>query len=418
MLSRNHRLAFTQKELLIVLGAICVLIALLLPAIQTARENQRLNTCSNNLKLIGLALQNYADKRKLYLPPISTNQDPVPDIPGDSTATTDNAHAASGSAPSPGAGYSWMVLILPDLECGIPYEGISKSSNKFTSPAFSSAIYSSSNGKPSFHAATLINSYPIAPVFQCPSFSGKRTLDTTPRTIGINGGAIETGTIPPNYTGGIATANGAAGIAITNYNAVLGTHIDVMTDGVYPARSASSKNSNNGGMKFRGDAYDKGFSLYKFFDGTSYVFLVTETRERRFASWYDGTMNWVVATRHSNPTNGTTAITPAHKAETGNNTGRWVVGTDGTSATGGTALNYGPTPHYPTAVYLPTDALADPDISGIVPGRLWGPSSEHRGGLVNHVFADGHVAKIADNIDPNTYLWYVTRGDGDLPVPD
>jgi prepilin-type processing-associated H-X9-DG protein len=95
----------------------------------------------------------------------------------------------------------------------------------------------------------------------------------------------------------------------------------------------------------------------------------------------------------------------------------WVVGTDGRSATGGSALNYGPTSQNPTAVYLPTAALADPDISGIAPGRLWGPSSEHRGGIVNHAFADGHVDSISDKIDPNVYLWMVTRNGGEnLPA--
>jgi hypothetical protein len=96
--------------------------------------------------------------------------------------------------------------------------------------------------------------------------------------------------------------------------------------------------------------------------------------------------------------------------------GRWVIGTDGIPSTGGTALNYGPTAEHPTAVYLPTGSLSDPDISGIPPGRLWGPSSQHRGGIVNHVFGDAHVEGISDGIDPNIYLWIVTRADGE-PLP-
>jgi prepilin-type processing-associated H-X9-DG protein len=129
-------------------------------------------------------------------------------------------------------------------------------------------------------------------------------------------------------------------------------------------------------------------------------------------------MNWVVAARHSNPSAGTTPIVPASNSVTGKINGqpvdgRWVIGTDGTSATGGSALNYGPTAANPTAVYLPTGALSDPDISGTPPGRLWGPSSEHRGGIVNHLFADGHVEGIVDTIDPNLYLWIVTRNGGE-----
>jgi hypothetical protein len=83
---------------------------------------------------------------------------------------------------------------------------------------------------------------------------------------------------------------------------------------------------------------------------------------------------------------------------------RWTIGTDGTSATGGTALNYGPTAKHPTAVFLPTGSFVDSDISKIPPGRLWGPSSQHAGGIVNHVYADAHVEAISDQIDPNVYL--------------
>ena len=89
------------------------------------------------------------------------------------------------------------------------------------------------------------------------------------------------------------------------------------------------------------------------------------------------------------------------------------IGSNGTHADGGMALNYGPTVDHPTAVYLPTGSLSDPDISGIAPGRLWGPSSQHRGGIVNHVFADAHLNGISDGIDANVYLWLVTRAGGE-----
>ena len=98
------RPAFTLVELLVVIAIIGVLVALLLPAVQAAREAARRTSCSSNLRQVGLALQNYHDTNQAF--PIGVSND----IPG-------AGNGADGN-------WTWPARILPFVEQTAIYQTI------------------------------------------------------------------------------------------------------------------------------------------------------------------------------------------------------------------------------------------------------------------------------------------------------
>ena len=90
------RRGFTLIELLVVISIVGLLIALMLPAVQMAREAARKTHCANNLKQIGLALHNYMDSYKSFPPGYVSSL--RADLDDD------------------GPGWAWGAMILPHFE--------------------------------------------------------------------------------------------------------------------------------------------------------------------------------------------------------------------------------------------------------------------------------------------------------------
>jgi prepilin-type N-terminal cleavage/methylation domain-containing protein/prepilin-type processing-associated H-X9-DG protein len=256
---------FTLVELLVVIAIIGILIALLLPAVQAAREAARRTQCSNHLRQLGLACQNYVGARKVF-PPANGKLSP---------GEQDRNSLKTGN-------WSYLAFIAPYVE--------RQALKDLLDPNFA-------YDRQTPEVRDFLNTTPIEE-FKCPSFSPTQPINIADFGTGDTGGG------PGVIDSGVAS----------HYLAVLGANTDAYPGNDIPNYCGRGNRpddsspyemlvSGNGRCHIGGEGkvalngvitFDSKIGFRKITDGTSHTFLVGETGFGEPSQ--QGTRGWWVGT--------------------------------------------------------------------------------------------------------------------------
>ena len=222
--SRATRSGFTLVELLVVIAIIGVLIALLLPAVQAAREAARRTQCTNKLKQLALGVHSFSDAHRTL--PISVDYS-----------------RETGDPPGDLDGMGWLVRLLPHVEESSLYE-------QMTASSCFKGDWSGSGGMNSVNCRQFYTTN--LSLLHCPSDpTGDQTTTDMFRYLG-------------------------RAVAKTNYKGVMGDNPIGGSASIWPPRSLNCNHSPNCNGLFFPETYQKPVSFKKLLDGTSKTLMICE----------------------------------------------------------------------------------------------------------------------------------------------
>ena len=439
--AKKSKRGFTLVELLVVIAIIGILVALLLPAIQAAREAARRNSCLNNIKQISLAIHN-AGGNQLKFPFASTS--------------FFRGRAGDTATPNIKAGttldhYSWLFQILPQMEAvnvynrtrdaslpatadvGITLTPPQPGSAKLRAGPFQGAANTDCVNITGLTTTTQVNYAHQQQVeaFLCPSFPGNNECKGNPFGATITKVAVGNYVAIPSTHYNLDGKSGGTDAA-RDVGATSGSLYDSQTsanafkqlagNGVIVFAQNTSTDVTPGADGQDGSAVSiletkrrpTPVTEASIRDGTSNTVMFAESKEESYASWISGLSTYVVAVDPGGGGTPISKVVPTPPSTTPAALG-WINSSDGKLA-----LNIGNDVKRlggATNAAVTEDKIYQRDFTHKnnpqTPARIFGPSSGHPG-IVQHAFADAHGKSIAEDVDPNVYVRICTRAGNEV----